>query len=124
MKAFISRLLFAVAKSPLGNAAVRWSFAHMTNFMPVDKLRNTDLVVAFHHPRPSHKVHILIVPKREIASFTALAPEDFPVLREIVRVAQELVIELGLREKGYRLIVNGGAYQDVAQMHYHLISDD
>lgn len=96
----------------------------MAAFMPLDKLRDTELVVAFHHPKPSHKIHILIVPKREIPSFTSLQPADFPIIHEIVRVAQELVNELGLLEKGYRLIVNGGAYQDVAQMHYHLISDE
>jgi diadenosine tetraphosphate (Ap4A) HIT family hydrolase len=44
-------------------------------------------------------------------------------LHAIIRVAQELVAELGLLETGYRLIVNGGAYQDVGQMHYHLTSD-
>jgi histidine triad (HIT) family protein len=124
MPASLSRLLFTLAKSPLGAKIIRWSFAHMTAFMPLDKLRDTELVVAFYHPKPSYKIHILIVPKREIASFTSLQPADFPVLHEIVRVAQELVAELGLLEKGYRLIVNGGAYQDVAQMHYHLISDE
>ncbi|MFZ6031391.1 MAG: HIT domain-containing protein [Chloroflexota bacterium] len=95
----------------------------MTAFMPVNKLRDTELVIAFSHPQSAYKTHILIVPKREIASFADLRPEDFPIVHEIVRVAQELVNELGLGEKGYRLIVNGGAYQDVAQLHYHLISE-
>jgi hypothetical protein len=33
------------------------------------------------------------------------------------------VRELALEAKGFRLTVNGGAYQDVAQVHWHLISD-
>ena len=124
MKAIFARFLFAIAKSHFGAVVIRWSFAHVVGWMPLHKLRDTPRLVAFYHPKPSHRVHVLIVPKRGISSFTALTSDDYPVLHEIVCVAQELVAELGLQEKGYRLIVNGGAYQNVQQLHYHLISDD
>ena len=34
-----------------------------------------------------------------------------------------LVAELQLEKRGYRLIANGGAYQDVPHLHFHLVSD-
>ena len=95
----------------------------MTDFMPIDKLRNTERVVAFYHPRPSYQTHILIVPKKAIANLGDLAPQDYAYVEAVLQTAQELVTELELAEKGYRLIVNGGAYQDIPQLHFHLVSD-
>ena len=96
----------------------------MTAFMPVNKLYETELVVAFYHPKPSHNIHILIVPKQAIENFLALSPDHKPVIQDVIATAQHLVRELQLTEKGYRLVVNGGPYQDVQQLHYHLISDE
>jgi diadenosine tetraphosphate (Ap4A) HIT family hydrolase len=42
---------------------------------------------------------------------------------EIIRAAQELIERFHLQEHGYRLIVNGGPYQEIPQLHFHLISD-
>ena len=49
--------------------------------------------------------------------------QDEQLLAEIVHAAQCLVIELQLEKEGYSLLVNGGQYQDVNQLHFHLISD-
>jgi diadenosine tetraphosphate (Ap4A) HIT family hydrolase len=40
-----------------------------------------------------------------------------------MQVIQSLVVEFRLEEIGYRLIVNGGKYQDVPQLHFHLVSE-
>lgn len=90
--------------------------------LPVRRLRETRYVVAFHHPRPAYAVHVLIVPKRVVPNLLALDDATLPVLHDVLRVAQQLVDELQLTAPGYRLIVNGGAYQDVPQLHFHLIS--
>ena len=95
----------------------------MTTLMPVNKLYETKLVLAFYHPKPAHNIHILIVPKRAISSFADLSETDLPVVNDVILTAQHLVKELQLAEKGYRLLVNGGAYQDVKQIHFHLVSD-
>jgi len=95
----------------------------MTTIMPVNKLYETKLVLAFYHPKPAHSTHILIVPKRAIKSFADLSETDLPVVNDVIITAQHLVQELQLAEKGYRLLVNGGAYQDVKQIHFHLVSD-
>jgi histidine triad (HIT) family protein len=124
MAVLISKLLFNVAKSRVGTLITGWSFAHLSAFIPVDKLYETEWVVAFRHPKPSYPTHILIVPKRQIQSLSALTEADLPVLGEVVKTAQHLARTLALEEKGFRLIVNGGAYQDVMQIHWHLVSGE
>jgi histidine triad (HIT) family protein len=94
----------------------------MSFALPVKRLRETQTLLAFYHPQPSYPVHILIVPKRAIATLLDLGPEDTAFLADLVGVAQSLVRELGLEENGYRLVANGGANQDIQQLHFHLIS--
>ncbi len=120
---WISGLSFRAARwRPLGRV-VGWVFVHMSFALPVQRLRETSTLVAFYHPRPAHAVHILIVPRRAIAGLQALTPQDQDFLADLFRVVQELVSELGLEEPGYRLVVNGGKYQDIPQLHFHLIAD-
>jgi len=45
------------------------------------------------------------------------------VFAEIIQVTQKLVRQLGIANNGFRLIINGGAYQEVPQVHWHLIAD-
>jgi histidine triad (HIT) family protein len=116
--------LFNLARTPFGRVLVGWIFAHMSFAIPVNRLRDTETLLAFHHPKPNYPVHILLVPKKAIGSLVELQSEDDVFLAEVFRVTQELVKELNLTTSGYRLIVNGGAYQDVPQLHFHLISDN
>lgn len=116
------RWLFALARTPLAGYFVGRLFAHMSFLLPVERLRETTTLVAFHHPRPSYPVHILIVPKRQIRDFMALKTSDADFLHDLAPTVQSLVKELGLAMVGYRLITNGGPYQDIPQLHFHLIS--
>lgn len=120
----VQQVLFALARSGLAGWIVGWLFAHMSFAIPVNRLRETDTLIAFHHPKPSHPVHILLVPKRNRPDLMALETADTDFLTDLYRTAQELVREFGLEDAGYRLIVNGGAYQDVPQLHFHLISGE
>jgi diadenosine tetraphosphate (Ap4A) HIT family hydrolase len=61
------------------------------------------------------------VPKGKVRSL--LEMKDGQMLYEIVKAAQHLVEELQLEKRGYSLTVNGGQYQDVRQLHFHLVSD-
>jgi len=117
------RWAFALARSHLGKALVPWIFAHMSFAIPVHRLRESPNLLAFYHPSPSYPLHILIVPKRAIPNLASLKPEEAGLLGEVMQMAQSLVQELGLEQAGYRLIVNGGAYQDLPQLHFHLVSE-
>ena len=88
--------------------------------MPVKRLRETDTLLAFFHPKPIHAFHVVLIPKKAIRSLLDLDPAD-PFLAELVAATRSLVAEQQLA--GYRLIVNGGEYQEFPHLHFHLISD-
>lgn len=102
---------------------MRWMITHMSNLLPVNKIRETKSLVVFHHPQPVHALHVLLVPKRPYANLMEVSGEDTDFLADLIHMVQELVGEYGLEQCGYRLIVNGGTYQDVPHLHFHLVSD-
>ena len=102
------------------NRPIAWILTHMSFIIPAKRLRETDALLAFHHPKPSHPFHVLLVPRKAVRSFTELQPSD-PFLADLVNAVQSLVTEYHLT--AYRLIVNGGEYQDFPHLHFHLISD-
>ncbi len=115
------RRLLALARHPLAGAGVGWLFAHASFLLPVRRLHETSTLLAFWHPAPSYPIHILLVPKRAIPGVEMLGDADAALLAEIIRTAHTLAAQVGLDQTGYRLITNGGAYQDVKQLHFHLI---
>ena len=118
----MSRLL-AVARSPLGRLLVHGVFKYMSFALPVQRLRETPTLLAFHHPRPSHPLHILLVPKRPLRSLADLGAEESEFLVELFETVRSLVAEFDLEKCGYRLIANGGKYQEVAHLHFHLVAE-
>jgi histidine triad (HIT) family protein len=117
------KLLFWFARARLGQRLVSFVFTYMSFALPVNRLRETPTLLAFHHPRPAYPVHILLVPKRPLASLTALSPDDTAFLGDLIAAAQSLIAEFDLERRGYRLICNGGVYQDLPHLHFHLISE-
>lgn len=100
---------------------IGWIFEHMSFAIPVKRLRETETLMAFHHPKPSYPFHVLLVPKKAVASLKDLDVKDAVFLSELYSTVQSLVEEFQL--SAYRLIVNGGEYQDFPQLHFHLISN-
>lgn len=100
---------------------IGWIFTYMSFAIPVKRLRETSNLIAFQHPSPSYKFHLLIVPKRQVQTLADLDPADTAFLTDLYSTVQSLVKEFDLQ--AYRLIVNGGDYQDFPHLHFHLISD-
>ena len=100
---------------------IGWVFEHMSFAIPVKRLRETETLMAFHHPKPSYAFHMLIVPKKSVESLIQLDSTDTVFLTDLYSTVQSLVEEYQL--SAYRLIVNGGGYQDFPQLHFHLVSD-
>lgn len=93
----------------------------MNFVLPVDRLRETDSLLAFRHPNPGYPFHVLLVPKHPIPTLGDLDPAaEAAFLADVVLTTQSLVSEFRL--SAYRLIVNGGEYQDFPYLHFHLIS--
>jgi histidine triad (HIT) family protein len=110
-------------RSSAGRALLGPVFAHMSFAIPVHRLRETSTLMAFHHPQPSYPVHILLVPKKAIASLAAVTPADSDFRVDLFSAVQSLVVEFGLEKSGCRLITNGSPYQAIPQLHFHLISE-
>jgi len=77
--------------------------------------------MAFHHPKPAYPFHVLLVPKKAVASLRDFDSTDTTFLTDLYSTVQSLVDEFQL--SAYRLILNGGEVQDFPQLHFHLISD-
>jgi histidine triad (HIT) family protein len=115
--------LFWLARSRAARWGIGFIFTYMSFVIPVERLRETATLLAFYHPRPGYPLHILIVPKRALGSLAELRPQDSDFTADLFQTVQSLVAEFNLEEAGYRLISNGGRYQDVPHLHFHLISD-
>ena len=116
-------LLFKIARSRFAGVFIGFSFAHLTALMPINKLINTPDVVVFRHPVPWWQTHLLGVPKKRLPSFMALDLTDTDTQNKILAVyaaLQETAVSLNLTH--YSIVVNGGHYQDVPQIHFHLAS--
>lgn len=101
-----------------------WCIMKVSYILPVDKIRETENLICFNHPQPAYPIHILLVPKEDIRDLSQLDPAKVDFLEDLFRTVQGLVADLNLQEEGYRLIVNGGKYQDFPLLHFHLISGE
>lgn len=90
--------------------------------LPAKKVFENERILAIEDIHPVAPVHILIMPKKEIPNLQSVEPHDYPLLGEIVRVAQEIAEERGISD-GYRLLTNNGseAGQTIFHLHFHLI---
>ena len=93
----------------------------MSFAIPAKRLRETDTLLAFYHPKPAYPFHVILVPKQAVSNLLELNTADSPFLSDLFSCVQSLVTEFQL--PAYRLIVNGGEYQDFPHLHFHLISD-
>ncbi|MAU10718.1 MAG: histidine triad nucleotide-binding protein [Anaerolineaceae bacterium] len=91
--------------------------------IPSDIVYEDDLVIAFRDISPQAPVHILIVPKKEIATVNDVTAEDEMALGRLFTAAAKIAEENGIAASGYRLMVNcnedGG--QEVFHIHMHLL---
>jgi histidine triad (HIT) family protein len=91
------------------------------------KIRFQDaLVTAFDDISPSAPIHILIVPNKQIAHVESVEPGDEAMLGHMFTAAKQIAKDLGLSEKGYRLIINNGSDggQEINHLHMHLLGGE
>jgi histidine triad (HIT) family protein len=91
--------------------------------IPSKTVRSDDRLVAFHDIRPQAPTHVLVIPRRHITSLLDLGPADDGLLGAMVREARDIASELGLGERGFRLVMNCGddAGYSVYHIHLHLL---
>ena len=90
--------------------------------IPSTKVYEDEYVTAFNDLNPVMPVHVLIVPKKHIASANDITEEDAALVGHVFLAAKEIAKKLGL-ENGYRIINNCGedAGQTVKHLHFHML---
>ncbi len=82
-----------------------------------------DRLVAFKDINPQAPMHVLIVPRRHIATLNDLTENDDGIVGEMIRRAAALAAEHGHADSGYRTVLNcnEGAGQSVFHIHLHVL---
>lgn len=90
--------------------------------IPSDIVYESNDIIAFQDIHPKAKIHILILPKRHIASVKHLKERDKELIGKIILVAQKIAKKKKLN--GYKLIINVGRQggQLISHLHLHLLS--
>jgi histidine triad (HIT) family protein len=91
---------------------------------PVNKVFETDNVLAFHHTRPFWPVHIVVIPKRHISSLLALKPDDNELLIELFATIKQIAAQVVETHGAARVLTNLGRYQDSKHLHFHINSGE
>jgi len=91
--------------------------------IPADIVYEDDLVLAFKDINPQAPVHVLVIPKKPIPRIAEAEPEDHQVLGHLLLKAREVAADLGLRENGFRFVINNGkdAGETVPHLHLHIL---
>lgn len=88
----------------------------------VDKVLETENVLAYHHTRPFWETHIVVVPKRHISSLLTLERGNETLILEMLEVIKAVSARV-LSERGAaRVLTNLGEYQDSKHLHFHIYS--
>lgn len=89
--------------------------------IPTDFVHEDEDVVVFRDVNPQAPTHLLVIPKRHIASSAEAEPSVWGLL---VGSAVEVARRLGLEKDGYRMVINTGTQggQTVPHLHLHLLS--
>ena len=92
--------------------------------IPADIVFENDDVLAFRDVNPHAPTHILIIPRKHIATVNDLSVEDELIMGKLFSVAKVIAAEEGVSDDGYRLVINCNekAGQTVFHIHMHLLA--
>lgn len=90
--------------------------------IPANIVFESDSVLAFEDINPKAPVHILIVPKTDVATVNDFEDNDAQVIGEMVLAAKQIAKDQGVDQSGYRLVINTleDAGQEIFHVHMHL----
>jgi histidine triad (HIT) family protein len=91
--------------------------------IPASIVYEDDRVLAFNDINPQAPTHVLVIPKRHIASLNELTADDDGIVGELARRAAAIALARGIAAGGYRTVFNTNrdAGQTVFHIHLHLL---
>lgn len=92
--------------------------------IPCEKVYEDEDVLAFKDIQPAAPIHILVIPKKHIATLLEVQPEDAPLISHIFEVINQIAKDMNIDTQGFRVIANCGkdSGQEVMHIHFHLLA--
>lgn len=87
--------------------------------MPTELIYKDNDVFVFKNIKPLATHHLLVVPTKHINNFMELGDD----ILNMTKIAQKIIKDLNI-EDGYKLVFNGGKYQEIPHLHWHLLAGD
>lgn len=96
----------------------------VTGDIPSRTIYEDGEIVAFEDINPQAPVHILIIPRKHIATVLDISAQDHPLIGRLFQTAQKIARERAIAERGFRLVMNcnSEAGQTVYHIHLHLLA--
>jgi histidine triad (HIT) family protein len=90
---------------------------------PAKIVYEDESVLALEDLNPQAPIHVLVIPRKHLASLKEVMAGDEALLGHVFTVAARLARERGLETKGYRTVINNGSWagQSVFHLHVHLL---
>lgn len=94
--------------------------------IPANIVYEDDDFLAFYDIQPQAKVHVIVIPKKEIKNLDEATEEDVLVLGKLQLTIAKIARKLGISKDGYRVItnINENGGQTVFHMHYHILGGE
>ena len=91
--------------------------------IPAEVVFETERVLAFRDIAPKAPTHVLVIPKQHVVSVGDATAEDRDLLGDILVAAREVAELEGIRDSGFRTVLNSGADggQEVLHLHAHVL---
>lgn len=88
--------------------------------IPSKRVYEDDQVIVINDMNPGAPVHVLVIPKEHTENILTASPD---VLLHVKEILPQLVKQLGLEEKGFRVVINTGSWggQSVPHLHFHIL---
>jgi histidine triad (HIT) family protein len=92
--------------------------------IPSKRVHEDDELLAFEDIKPEAPLHVLVIPKRHIATLNDMQAGDDGLLGAMIRRAAAIAKERGYDSSGYRTVINtnANAGQTVFHVHLHLLA--
>lgn len=93
--------------------------------IPADVVYEDDKILAFRDINPQAPVHVLVIPKKKVASFNDLKDMSSDSTGEFLNGVSHVAVSLGLADDGYRVVLNCGknGQQTVEYLHAHILGE-
>lgn len=92
--------------------------------IPTNLVYDDGEIVAFHDINPEAPIHLLLIPRRHIATLNDLTEADAALVGRLYLAAKQVATQLGVAESGYRTVINCNrdAGQIIFHIHVHLLA--